>query len=613
MNKIDLEQIEIEGFMVYKTRQVFSFKDYRSGFYFISGENKAEPRLGANGAGKSVLFDALCWVLFGKTSRNLRAGNIISWGKTTCKVTLTFNDGQILCRQQAPNKLTLNSETKTQEEINQLLNTDFDPFLYSVVIAQRSTKFFELEPAEKLKVFTKIMDDQLQPWVVFSEMAKNKEDLTDALIQKAELVLAEIQGSVNSLMTTNYSDSINKWTIEQGLKKNEVQSEIKKVTDKIATGKISLTALEKKVKMANNDAVLANKVFDSTLAEKENQKALLAEEEKLLYADRVEVDRLTKDQTKFQNLTGVCSECGQPITKEHLKKELKKVGDKLKTITSQVSLRESSINELRQIVSKYTNKHLEAYKTLKIKEDEHNTLKQDHSTLMQTNEYNETTLKSLQKKLRELDEQENPFFDEEEKRQQKLVFFRRRQWYQSLVLEEYREQLEIFKYLKKGFKDIRLIVMKESLKEFEIQINNNLQQLGMADWDVFLDIEGETKKGGVIKGFTIMVQSPYNDKPVPFESWSGGESQRLIMAGTLGLISFIHSRRGSDWDIEVYDEPSQFLSEEGVEDLLENLYDRARSLKKKIFIIDHRSLNSRGEFDGTINIVKTKQHGSQIQ
>jgi energy-coupling factor transporter ATP-binding protein EcfA2 len=116
-------------------------------------------------------------------------------------------------------------------------------------------------------------------------------------------------------------------------------------------------------------------------------------------------------------------------------------------------------------------------------------------------------------------------------------------------------------------------------------------------------VEGLTKGGKVRKGFTATITTPQNLEPVPWAAWSGGETQRLRLAGALGLADLIAAKSGQHVGFEVYDEPSQYLSAAGIESMVSVLRDRATSMKKSIFLIDHRHLDSTN-FAGMITVVK---------
>ena len=70
--------LTITNFGPFRETQKFEFPR-EPGLYFMWGENQHEPRLEANGAGKSKLWEALVWVIFGKTSRGLKAGDAANW------------------------------------------------------------------------------------------------------------------------------------------------------------------------------------------------------------------------------------------------------------------------------------------------------------------------------------------------------------------------------------------------------------------------------------------------------------------------------------------------------------------------------------------------------
>lgn len=104
-------------------------------------------------------------------------------------------------------------------------------------------------------------------------------------------------------------------------------------------------------------------------------------------------------------------------------------------------------------------------------------------------------------------------------------------------------------------------MISEVLTQLELEVNNKLFQLGLQDWKVLFAVEGLTKGGKVKKGFTVTIITPYNLEPVNWNAWSGGESQRLRLAGSLGIADLITSRCPYVPTFEVFDEPSSYLSE----------------------------------------------------
>ena len=166
------------------------------------------------------------------------------------------------------------------------------------------------------------------------------------------------------------------------------------------------------------------------------------------------------------------------------------------------------------------------------------------------------------------------------------------------------------KFWIKGFKDLRLLQVEDVLQELEITTNNLLEEMGLIDWHVNYAVERATQAGTIQTGMVVSINSPRNEKPVKWECWSGGESQRLRLAGALALSEVLLAHAGIEIDLEVLDEPTKHLSDEGVRDLGEMLAARAELVERKILYIDHAAYEG-SQFASTITVRKTKE-GSQI-
>ena len=159
-------------------------------------------------------------------------------------------------------------------------------------------------------------------------------------------------------------------------------------------------------------------------------------------------------------------------------------------------------------------------------------------------------------------------------------------------LTDLQEMGSIYKYWTSAFKEIRLNLIDETLQELEIAANRHIQALGLAEWQIEFKTERENKSGTISHSFTTLIYPNGQTNPVPFESYSGGESQRLQLAVTTALSEILLIRAGISPNIEIMDEPTRALSREGITDLLECLRERATELNRAIFFIDHNSLES---------------------
>lgn len=195
-----------------------------------------------------------------------------------------------------------------------------------------------------------------------------------------------------------------------------------------------------------------------------------------------------------------------------------------------------------------------------------------------------------------------------EKRRKELLRDIKRE---EALQEEIESRMRLYSYWVKGFKEIRLSQVSEALTQLEVEVNSCVNQLGLVGWKLLFKADSETKAGNVKRGFAVEVLSPANDKPVPWKSWSGGEAQRLRIAGNMGLANLIRDRLGITLPIEVWDEPTQFLSQQGVTDLLDGLAQRAEIEQRQIWVVDHRSLGY-GGFSGSVTVVKDRK-GSRFE
>ena len=622
MATVNFKALEgIQGFKSFDKPQTISFDDLDPGFYFITGDNKVEPQLGANGAGKSSIWDALCWVLFEKTPDLLKAGNISCWhSETKTMVPLRMEvDGTdyLLTRTWNPNKLCLSEDGEpakviTNDDVVALIGFDFDSFLYSVLISQFSSKFFDLKPSEKMEVFSSVMESTLSCWLEFSDEAKIKRERLGVSIVESKTQLSNLTGQITSLQEEDYSEQIEVWETEKKGNLAEIEKDIKENKGEIKEVAAKTHAYDKKIeKLDDKAASISAKI---TKLKVSTSQVWAEEKEAQGLRSDIEADlrSFEASQKELSGMKGQCPTCLQEIDGKVLKKELKLIGDSLKDLEKD---KEGVLDVLEDIVNRV--EVLDDKKDgLQEKLTEATRLVTKEETKKENNAREMKTLKkeagNLQDDYDDWMEKENPFEKMEQEKAAKIKRITGTKWEKERALITTEGNFQVYNYWVTGFKDIRYMILAEALHELEIQINSSLDRLGLTGWEVILSVDKVSKKGNVTKGFTVFVKSPVNEEPVPFEAWSGGEGQRLRLAGTLGMMDFIADRRGFKTNIEAFDEPTTFMSTDGVEGLVSILKDRADSTGKKIFIIDHKNLDTFSEFDGIIKVVKDEE-GSHIE
>ncbi len=608
-----INRLYIQGFKSFTKEQLLDINNLDNGLIFVSGENKVEPKLGGNGVGKSALFEALSFVFFGKTSTNLKAGDIKNWYSTEkCAVTIEFErngEQHTLTRTWNPNTLVLDSRTVAQDEVNDLIGMNFESFSYSVFISQFGQKFLDFTPSEKLNIFTSILEDKLKEWDSFVDKATlNYKSYTEE-VSEIRNSISELNGKLSILEKNDYSKLSEEW-------ENSHIEKVQSFIDTISINKAVLEGYSKELKEKNKELKKLGEDFDESVLDEieENIKKYTNQENE--YAKKIsglntEIRMINKDLKDLQGLGNKCPTCKQKVDGKVIKIET----DVLK---EQISNTEELLNgfikkekEIAKSLSNEKNKKVKEIEKLNKQEREINDLDKEVTVLENDIVNCKERINYNSIELEKEKNNKNPYIDMISDNDSKVKMLKRKLLYQEEELDKVKRLVEIYKYWQKGFKDIKLMLTSEALDEFEIEINNNLQTLGLADWKVKLLVDTETKSGSVKRGFNIFVKSPVNENLVPFDCWSGGEGQRIRIATTLGLVDFISNKRGSLWNVLVLDEISRHLSTSGIEDVIYLLRNKALENNMKIFYIDHKDLHTYGGFTSTINIIKDDK-GSKI-
>lgn len=581
------DKIEFSNFRSYRGNHSFNFPT-KPGLYFLTGSNLAEPALEANGAGKSTLLDALAWVLFGRTTRGLKANEVLSWGANTCQVTLWLTVGTEklkVKRSQKPNGLFLDGKPVDQAELEKHIRLNYDSFKYSVLNAQFGESFLSLSPANKLTLFSDIMN--LDFWLKKSDEAIRLSAESENFINSLESQISKIDGRLASV-----SEDITKFEGFRNDFKNIKQ-------EKMEVLRQNILGLKQEMAKSGDIALRYNEAQFKRLEELRDHYITAIQRSARERAGLVgKLSVLKENESKLSSLGETCPTCLQTIPHGHLNS---------KTIRHDATTVEYQIIAVDEDLAFYKKELIKLKNKIDIKFEEVERIKAAKTRIKALR----GMLDGFKQDLIDENDKENPWEQELESKRQAEHALKDKA--ASLLRDRHQAEadLEVSNFWIKGFKRVRLFIIEQAFQTLEVEVNNSLTQLGMTDWQITFDIERENKAGGVTKGFVVFIKGPSNKEPVRWESWSGGETQRLQLAADLGLANLIMQQAGLNNSIEMFDEPSVHLSQAGMLDLANMLHDRAVTEGKCIWIIDHTSVTNFGEFEAVINIVKD-ENGSRI-
>jgi DNA repair exonuclease SbcCD ATPase subunit len=597
------------------------------GLYFMQGRNDAEPRLGPNGAGKTTLWAALYWVLFGKTPRGLKAGDVANWeeGKGSW-VELDFTlDGNEDClwtmkRSWSPNSWTLHHIAGfiTDEEVVDLTKDPTNPvlqalrldalsFLNCVLMAQGQPMFLDQEGGKKAEIFSSIMG--LDRWLEFSKRASERAGTSDRKLRELERSISELRGQLDASMAADLERCAQDWERERAARLDAVEREHLQRAAKLKPLREREEAILNGLAVVRANLREALSIEASLTPALEDADKALREAERVLDQADAKVNQL-KSQAKLKE--GKCSSCGQEVTpavaaqhqQEH-DRQLRFAEEDARSAFAKMKKREIARDSTRERCAAAS----EAVRLHGAGVDDLERALSDTRRAMQVEE---RALDQLEEDSERIEKESNPHERLHQQAQREAEDVRVYLERKEAEAREEGERHYRLSYWVRGFKEIRLQEITAALDQLEIEANNELEALGLIGWDLLFDVDRETKGGNLQRGFAVRVRSPHNPRSVPWEAWSGGESQRLRLGAQMGLSNLTRQQTGTPLDLEVWDEPTQWMSPQGVTDLLDALARRAQKERRQIWVVDHRSLGY-GNWSGSCVVAKTAKGSQFIQ
>ena len=590
MKQISLTSLSLSNFRSFTTPTDIAFST-GPGLKLITGQNEVEPRLGANGCGKSTIWDAVCFALYGTSVRGLRPSDLISTGKPTLGVSLVLKiDGEtrVIHRTAPPMRIALDEgEPYDQDGIDRLVGLSRSQFLNSVVFGQAVPLFLDLPLPARGDLLDETL--RLELWMEAADKATQQHREVNNTLIELRRAIARTQGRLDGL------GELDRFAAQQADWQRLKQARLKELVSNIAALETQQTELQ-----AQYDAPGLAPVDDSEAVERndyfqtQNNKA-----RERLAASNTELAAILKTVELLEN-NDACPVCGQSIADGHAAFYFDQIKDRL-----------DELEKARGI----------ARLDIQTTQDEIRAADETRRTVMRQNQERRSTRERLHSRLGEvardharllgeterLAAETDPYAAEAERTAREHAQFKA-----TLATQEAEEaglvgQAAALDFWRHGFRKVRLYCLERVLQELEVETRNSLLALGLPGWQVGFTTASETRSGTVKLGVQIDIQAP--DAARRFETMSGGEAQRARLAVSLGLANLIQRWAGVRFDLEVFDEPTAWLSSEGVDDLLESLRSRADT-GRSIWVCDHRALAHAG-FSEVLLINKTAE-GSRI-
>lgn len=607
MRRLSFNELLIADFKSFRGEHILKLDEHGVGVHFLSGVNKLDD-LGSNGAGKSTVWHALSWCLFGRTPNNLRNPDIAPWkhkGKSRCVLKFTLQgDEHELERITRPNRLILDGKDIAQDAVDQLLGFGFDVFTHTILFSEGQEMFFDMQPRQKMQLLSDVMG--LDKWDVYSE--------------KASSVVKEILDDINMYRTRvkGYADqskmllaNIKRTKLRMDVWNSDRSDNLRRLDDALEAAKIEAASLSRLVSESDVDYdwyATELKAIDRALNELSNESLNLSKKISRNYARRKSLkQQIASAENELATLEqdGKCPLCGSMVSGDRHGKTTKRKITALKN-----ELREVQVDELKKQLAVVDARRIAQEKARKSftknSQTNYETFQRNRADLSVL----ESKIKTIGSQIKEVDAAVNPHAETVKAMRHERRDILELQDTCSDKIRMLQRRLERTQYWVQGFKQVRLQLINEALQELEFVANDMIGELGLVGWSIKFEVEKETKKGSVKPGLTVFVKSPHNTSPVKWDSWSGGEKGRLRLIGSLSFAEILLANAGVKVNLEVLDEPTNRLSEEGVRDLGPFLMDRAKRVSKQIWLVDHTTVES-ANFLSVVKIIRD-QSGSRF-
>lgn len=594
-----LRSIKISNFRVFDNFE-FEFPQ-QGGLYLIAGENRDRPELGSNGVGKSSLWDAVCFALYGESTRRLKGGELLRDNETDMAVRLDCDIGVIerTWSTKRKVKIELNGKEINQDELQKAVAIERDLFVATTIIPQATPMFLDLPPTAQVAVLQRLLG--LERWLKYAEKAAAR---TNVLEKVQASVEGQLRGVESALAGMASLEDLRQRALNwDNLHKDRITTLEKAFSDahfaanrpnRINQLKVACERGALVRRLESNISVMTRRNNETQTKHSEVNRALAVRE--------AEVQETTK-RIEWFDKNPICPTCNQPITDQHKTACLSVLSEK-------ALIARNAMKELTELFDSIKKDLVEGTKTLHTAQATLRGLEQSLSTAQRELAVEEGAVQQRAQACRAAEhalEAErlvtNPMtaaLERAEQQQKELETNIDRLRAQVKADEANTESHRVWT---KGFKAIRSQLVSDGLQQLSIEITAVLEDLGLLGWSVLPRIDPSVfESAKITTGFGFAITDPLGVER-SIEAYSGGELQRVRLAVQLGLGALVADTAEVEVGFEVFDEPSSYLSEEGVLGVFQALHNRAQRLQRPIFVIDHHQAHY-GEISKTYTLIR---------
>jgi len=614
-----LKTIVLSDFLSFQDEEI----QFPEGLVAISGRNADSPGAGSNGSGKSALFDAVSWALYGRTLREIGSDDVIRMACKSCEVALSFTaDGKdyFINRQRGgknllhffcgQNDLTQSTMALTQEKIDQTLGMDYKIFRAVATFSGDALRFAHATDKEQKEILEKLLG--LDAYGLALERVRK--DL-NALVPGIKYKEQQVEREKGLLQTRR--DEI----VRLGGEKDKASSDMALAVE---SAKVQCEARQKQI-ATNESGITGYKEhrtkFESQLADVSTgtsaayghlatARAEYAAAMTKMRAAKESIDKGNGELANIQKRIGTpCPSCARPLGQEHIdplcesiaqrildaNDEWEKADGALKAAEQRVNGLAAEVEALQRADSERAAARgalLQNIKTCNAKIEELNrsttSLRAEIEQFRRSGDQFKATISTYEARIKDAQAR----LDEAESQIQKST--------EDLVSD--RDRVKYLEFWEKGFgySGIRSMLLDGVAQKLTEQTNKYLKILsGGTQWAEFAT-QSTTGAGELREKFIVHVFNAYGAGA--YEGNSAGEKKRVDIAICLALHSLASQRASRPLGFAILDEIFENLDEIGCDNVI-NLIRQEKDQLGTIFVVSHNPALS-ARFPSTMEIIK---------
>ena len=615
--------VELNNFRSFKGHHRLELDN--KGLVFVKGENKDDPSCNSNGSGKSSLFDAIDWCLFGKAPNGGASNSVVNEDEgKECTVTVALEDDNgdlgivYRGRKAAKNGLVFGIQgqdlsaldtKETQKKLEEFLGLNREVFHAAVYKSQDSEFNFASASDGDKKALLTAMLPELKELDTMKVQAKEKvKAMREELAEVSGLLKGYLENKA-TLKTLNPEEGRRSWQELNKKQQDELQVDIAHHEEQLK-GLMDVAKLldAKKQELADLKPPKEETAWASELDKRKEALDNLRKYDLDLSSRALPVqEKLKAWETKGDT---TCMSCEQDIPAHHAEAQIAKLVDILKDIDEArqalpLKDTEGLVREAQDKARAEATANREASDGYAIRRSK---LVADVSSLQEkllSKDMLENRLQALLKRQSDLKGAVWPGESQVEEYNKKLAALEDDIKTNTALVQKLTEDIKYMDFWGKALSDraLKSYVLDRYIGDMNESCNRWIAKLTEGTVSVQFSTQTVGSTGKVSERLSVLVKKTEKDGTITerdFKSFSGGQRQRIALGIDMGLSELVANRAQKSWDIYIMDESfRQNLDDAGREAVFDLLEILSRE-KSSIFVVDHTGADS--YFDNVIKV-----------